>query len=188
MAVERPTYSVEMSTPPYEIRDYAPMLVAAVHVGGDRSDAVSAGFRLLAKYIFGDNRARDKIPMTAPVMQTPGHVIAMTAPVEQRSTETGWEVRFTMPAAYTLNTLPLPNDARIHILQVPRQRMAVVKFSGFWTDANLQSHAAQLLEWVTAQRLTALSAPTYAYYDPPWTPWFLRTIEVLVEIAPARPT
>lgn len=188
MAVERPTYSVDMSTPPYEIRDYAPTLVAVVHVGGDRGDAVSAGFRILASYIFGDNRAKGKIAMTAPVTQTPSHAIAMTAPVEQRSTDTGWEVRFTMPAAYTLNTLPLPNDSRVHIVQVPRQRMAVVKFSGFWSDANLQSHTSQLLEWVKAQRLTALSAPTYAYYDPPWTPWFLRTIEVLVAIAPAPPT
>lgn len=184
MAVERPRYSVEMSTPPYEIRDYAPTLVAVVHVGGDRSEAVSAGFRLLANYIFGNNRAAGKIAMTAPVTQSPGHAIAMTTPPLQQSTPSGWEVRFTMPATYTMNTLPMPNDARVQIVQVPRQRMAVVEFSGFWSDANLQSHAAQLLEWLKSRHFTALSAPAYAYYDPPWTPWFLRTIEVLVEIAP----
>ncbi len=184
MAVERPSYSVEMSMPPYEIRDYAPTLVALVHVGGDRSDAVSAGFRILANYIFGNNRTAGKIAMTAPVTQSPGHAIAMTAPVQQQSTQGGWEVRFTMPAAYTMTTLPMPNDARVQIVQVPKQRMAVVKFSGFWSDANLQSHAAQLLEWLKSRHFTALSAPAYAYYDPPWTPWFLRTIEVLVEIAP----
>jgi hypothetical protein len=187
MAIERPTYSVETSDPPYEIRDYAPTLVAVVHVDGDRSDAVSAGFRILAGYIFGDNRARGKIAMTAPVTQTRGQSIAMTAPVAQQSDASGWEVRFTMPAAYTIETLPTPNDGRVHIVQLPRQRTAVIKFSGFWSDSNLQSHAAQLLAWVKAQNLVATSTPTYAYYDPPWTPWFMRTIEVLVDIAPARP-
>ncbi len=187
MAVERPSYSVEISQSPYEIRDYAPTLVAVVHVEGDRSDAVSAGFRILANYIFGDNRAGGKIAMTAPVTQTRGHAIAMTAPVEQQSDPTGWEVRFTMPAAYTIDTLPTPNDRRVHIVQVPGQRLAVIKFSGFWSDANLQSHAAQLLAWLKARNLSASATPTYAYYDPPWTPWFMRTIEVMVEIGPARP-
>ena len=186
MAVERPHYSVETSQPPYEIRDYAPTIVAAVHVEGDRSEAVSAGFRILARYIFGGNQAQGKIAMTAPVTQTRGQAIAMTAPVAQQPDPTGWEVRFTMPAAYTIDTLPRPTDGRVHIVQVPGQRMAVIKFSGFWSDANLQSHAAQLSAWLKARHLTATSPPTYAYYDPPWTPWFMRTIEVMVDIAAAR--
>ena len=168
MAVERAKYSVEISEPPYEVREYDPMLVASVHVDGARSEAVSAGFRILAKYIFGDNRGNDKI--------------AMTAPVEQRSLASGWDVSFMMPAGYTTSTLPVPNDARVTPVPVPRHRAAVVKFSGFWTDANLQTHTAQLLQWVKLHRFVTVSPPTYAYYDPPWTPWFLRTIEVMVDI------
>jgi hypothetical protein len=59
--------------------------------------------------------------------------------------------------------------------------------AGFWSDSNLQAHQAQLSEFLNRHQLTALSAPTYAYYDPPWTPWFWRTNEVLVDIAAASP-
>jgi hypothetical protein len=170
MAVERPKYSVELSDPPYEVRDYAPTALAIVHVDGERSHAVNAGFRILANYIFGDNRAKDKI--------------AMTAPVKQQPIATGWDVSFTMPAAYAIGTLPAPNDSRVHLVQVPPRRVAVIKFSGVWSDDNLNSHETQLLRWVKAHKLVAIAAPTYAYYDPPWTPWFLRTIEVMVDVSP----
>jgi len=172
MAVERAKYSVELSDPPYEIRDYAPSIVASVHVDGDRGEAVSAGFRILANYIFGGNQPKGKIAMTAPVAQQP--------------TSRGWEVRFTMPAGYTLNTLPAPTDPRVHIAAVSAHRAAVISFSGFWSDANLGSHERKLLEWLKAHHLSATSAPTYDYYDPPWTPWFMRTIEVVVDIAPRQ--
>jgi DNA gyrase inhibitor GyrI len=168
MAVERAKYTVELSEPPYEVRDYDPMVVASVHVDGDRSNAVSAGFRILANYIFGNNQGNGKI--------------AMTAPVEQQSLASGWDVSFMMPAGYTMSTLPLPNDARVTRVPVPRHRAAVVRFSGFWSDANLQTHETQLLQWVKLHHLVAVASPTYAYYDPPWTPWFLRTIEVMVDI------
>jgi hypothetical protein len=173
MAVERAKYAVELNDPPYEIRDYAPSLVASVHVDGNRGEAVSAGFRILANYIFGGNQPKGKIAMTAPVAQQP--------------TPGGWEVRFTMPAAYTLNTLPAPADPRVHIAAMPAHRAAVISFSGFWSDTNLLAHEAKLLEWLKTQQLTATSVPTYDYYDPPWTPWFLRTIEVAVDIARRKP-
>ncbi len=186
MAVERPKYSVESSEPPFEVRDYGPTIVAVVHVEGARSAAVNAGFRILAGYIFGGNQTADKISMTAPVTQSAGQTIPMTAPVEQNVAQAGWEVRFTMPAAYTLGALPKPTDARVHLVSVPRRRMAAVTFSGFWSDSNLQSHQAQLRQFLQRHALIAVSAPTYAYYDPPWTPWFWRTNEVLVEITAAK--
>ncbi len=185
MATERPKYSVEFSEPPCEVRTYAPTIVASVHVSGSRDEAVSAGFRILARFIFGDNRAQEKIAMTAPVTQMAGTKIAMTSPVEQSKEGADWVVRFTMPAAYVLSTLPQPIDPRIQLLEVAPHRVAVVTFSGFWSDGNLQSHQAQLLQFLKSHQLTAVSAPVYAYYDPPWTPWFLRTNEVMVDIAAA---
>jgi hypothetical protein len=187
MAVERPKYSVELRETPCEVRDYAPSIVASVEVTGSREDAVNAGFRILAGYIFGDNQTQGKIAMTAPVTQSAGEPIAMTAPVEQTMTQNSWEVRFTMPAVYTLGTLPKPRDARVHLSVVPARRVAAITFSGFWSDSNLQSHQAQLLEFLKKHQLAAISAPVYAFYDPPWTPWFWRTNEVLIEVAAGRP-
>jgi hypothetical protein len=188
MAIERPQYSVELSDKPFEVRDYAPSIVASVEVGGSRDEAVNAGFRILAGYIFGDNQTQGKIAMTAPVTQSvAGEKIAMTAPVEQNMTQNGWEIRFTMPAAYTLGTLPKPRDARIHLVPVPAHRTAAITFSGFWSDSNLLSHRAQLLEFLKKHELQAVSAPVYAFYDPPWTPWFWRTNEVLIDVAARAP-
>jgi hypothetical protein len=185
MAVERASYSVELREPPYEIRDYGPTILAVVHVKGTRSDAVSSGFRILAGYIFGGNQRDGKIAMTAPVMQTADDAVTTPATDSQNGAPTGWNVQFMMPASYTMNTLPIPNDTRVHLLEQPRHRAAALTFSGFWSDSNLISHEAQLLRWIRVHELTATSAPIFAYYDPPWTPWFLRTIEVLVDIAPA---
>jgi hypothetical protein len=183
MAVEQPRYSVEFREPPFEVRDYAPAIVAEVHVTGDRNEAVSAGFRILAGYIFGDNPTQTKIAMTAPVTQSPSQGFPATGPIEQSGAAAGWDVRFTMPSAYRLETLPAPRDSRIHLLQLPARRVAVITFSGFWSDSNLQSHQAQLREFVEKHRFTALAAPVYAYYDPPWMPWLMRTNEVMSEIA-----
>jgi hypothetical protein len=183
MAIERPQYSAVTSEPPYELRIYPPSIVAEVHVKGARSEAVGAGFRILADYIFGGNVAKASSSMTSPVTQVRGESIAMTAPVEQQSVAGGWDVRFIMPAGYTLSNLPKPTDSRVHMVEIPRHRVAAIKFSGFWSDANLESHAALLEGWLKTKKLTATSPPCYAYYDPPWTPWFMRTIEVLVDVA-----
>ncbi len=183
MAVEQPRYSVEIREPPFEVRDYEPAIVAQVHVTGDRNEAVSAGFRILAGYIFGDNPKQTKIAMTAPVTQSPGQAFPATGPVEQSGAAAGWEVRFTMPASYELDTLPPPRDSRIHLLRLPGRRVAVITFSGFWSDSNLQTHQAQLQAFLEKHRFTALSAPVYAYYDPPWMPWLMRTNEVMADIA-----
>jgi SOUL heme-binding protein len=184
MAVERPSYRVELESKPFEVRDYPASIVAVVAVDGSRSEAVNAGFRILAAYIFGANQRSDKIAMTAPVTQRPGETIAMTAPVQQSAVAGRWEVRFTMPAAYTLESLPRPRDERIRLQPVPAHRMAVVSFSGFWSDANLTSHESSLADFIRARHLTPVAPAVFAYYDPPWIPWFLRTNEVQIEVAP----
>jgi hypothetical protein len=183
MAIEQPAYKLELDAKPFQIRDYAPLIVATVHVAGARSDAVNEGFRILADYIFGNNRKKSTIAMTAPVTQSASEKIAMTAPVTQSGGAGGWDVSFTMPASYTLQTLPEPNDARVHLVDVRERRVAVIVYSGFWSDANIASHQAQLQDFVRQRGLKAISPPIYAFYDPPWMPWFFRTNEVQIEIA-----
>lgn len=181
MAIERAKYSVVIRDAPFEIRDYSSAVVAVVVTDGSRGDAVSAGFRPLAQFIFGKNQQKTIIAMTAPVMQV-SRVVAEDAKVDPSTPS--WDVRFIMPSEYTLQSLPRPIDGRVHFEQMEPRRIAVVRFSGFWSDDNLRSHASQLLQWMKGRRLTAQSPPIYAYYDPPWTPWFMRTNEILIEIAP----
>lgn len=181
-SVETPDYNVERADGAVELRRYPGMVLASIRREGDRSRAVGGAFRPLADYIFAKSRGGDKIAMTAPVVQEP-EKIAMTAPVVQQSgADDAWTVSFIMPSGRSLADLPDP-AGDVTLREVPERRVAALRFSGRWTDANFETRAADLMAWVEAQDLTPLGPPEYAYYNDPFTPWFLRRNEVLVEVA-----
>jgi hypothetical protein len=184
MATEEPAFKVTLKSGALEVREYPPLIAAEVLVGGDRSQAVNAGFRLLAGYIFGGNIRRQSIAMTAPVVQAParGESIAMTAPVVQTGANGTWTVRFIMPRGYTLDTLPTPNDQRVHLIPLPAARMAVVRFSGLAHEPDIQQKTTELKAFVAAQQLVATGPASLARYNPPWTLWFLRRNEIMIPI------
>lgn len=122
----------------FELRDYPALVVAEVTVEGDQKEAASKGFRLLAGYIFGANKKRQSI--------------AMTAPVEQMQGASGtWVVRFTMPSAWTLQTLPIPNDSKVTLRATELSRLAVLRFSGLAKPEDVQSNTRELLAHVTSR-------------------------------------
>ena len=181
-SVETPDYTVERTDGAVELRSYPPLVLASVRREGDRSRAVGGAFRPLADYIFAKSRGGDKIAMTAPVVQEP-EKIAMTAPVVQEpGADDAWTVSFIMPTGRTLADLPDP-AGDVTLREVPERRVAALRFSGRWTDANFEARASDLMAWVEAQGLTPASPVEYAYYNDPFTPWFLRRNEVLVEVA-----
>lgn len=171
-----------------EIRAYDPMIAAEATTAGERGEAINEGFRILAGYIFGGNSGQQSIEMTAPVTQqagnSEGQKIAMTAPVTQEAgnNQNEWKVRFVMPAGYTLSSLPKPDDTRIKFIEIPAYKAAVIRFSGFNTDSNLTSHKAELMKWIEDNKITADGEPVYAFYNPPWTPPFMKRNEVMVKI------
>ena len=184
MAVEEPAFKQVLREGNFELRDYPAVVVAEVTVTGDQKEAASQGFRLLAGYIFGGNKRRQSIAMTAPVaQQAASEKIAMTAPVAQTQTTTGtWVVRFTMPSAYTLQTLPVPDDARVELRNIDPARFAVLRFSGLAQSGDVEERSSELLVQVTSRRLRALGSVSLAQYNPPWTLWFMRRNEVMVEV------
>ena len=173
-----------------EIRAYAPMILAEVTVAGDRDTAASRAFQILAGFIFGDNKTKAKVAMTAPVTQEPAasQKIAMPAPVTQTPVDAGsgeqlWNVAFMMPSKYTLETLPTPNDARIRIFETEPRRAAAIRFSGRWTQANMEKHAALLEGFLNERGVKTEGAPVYAFYDAPFKPFFLRRNEIIRYLA-----
>jgi hypothetical protein len=184
MATEEPKYTVRLTQGAFEVRDYAPQVRASVMVSGDRFVAANRGFGPLAEYIFGGNQPRQKIAMTTPVMQERrgGQKIAMTTPVMQEREGDAWTVSFVMPAAYDLEALPVPNNARVELNETPAKRMAVIRFSGFAPESTLDRKTAALRDFIRAQKLTPIGAPAYAFYNPPWTLPFMRRNEVMWEI------
>ena len=180
--VEQPKYYLVGSRGNIEIRDYAPMIVAEAEVSGDRRDAISKGFRIIADYIFGNNTTTQKVAMTAPVNQQGSEKIAMTAPVTQQGDGNTWRVRFIMPSSYTMETLPTPNNPAVELKEIGAKHYAVISFSGMAGEDSLQRRTKELNAFISAKNLTPLSAPTYAFYNPPWTLPFLRRNEMMVEI------
>jgi len=181
--VEQPKYKVVESDQSIEIRDYTPVIVAEADVSGERDKAIGEGFRIIADYIFGNNFSSQKVAMTTPVTQQASEKIAMTAPVTQQGEGNSWQVRFIMPASYTMETLPKPKNPAVKLKEIDGKRFAVIRFSGFAGEESLRRHTDQLTEFVRAKKLTAVATPTYAFYNPPWTLPFLRRNEVMIEVA-----
>jgi hypothetical protein len=188
MAIEEPKFSLIEKNGDFELRLYKPMIVAETYVDGSLSEASSAGFRLIAGYIFGGNKSRqgtspETITMTAPVTLEPSsQKIAMTTPVIVESKDARWHVNFVMPAGYTLNSLPIPNDSRVSLREIAEQKTAVIVFSGFVGEDKVKDKTAALFDWIRSRGLVAISSPQLARYNPPWTLPFLRRNEMLINV------
>jgi DNA gyrase inhibitor GyrI len=176
-----PSYSIIKKDGNIELREYGSILVAQVKVKGERYQAINDGFRQLAGYIFGGNHAEKQIAMTAPVSQEPVK-IQMTAPVIQQKIADEWIIRFVMPAHYTLNTIPKPDNKNIAILEIPARRYAVIRFSGRNTQENINTHEKLLEKYISDNRLKKNGEPSYAFYNPPWILPFLRRNEIMIAV------
>jgi hypothetical protein len=182
-AIEEAVYKVINADGKFEIRDYTTHILAETVVEGDFKEAGNAAFKRLFRYISGDNRSRDRVAMTAPVSQeSMGEKIKMTAPVGQQRLQEKWTVSFMMPASYTLETLPEPEDPMVTLRQVPARRIAVVYYSGFWSEKNYLRYKLELESWIKEKGFAIVGDPIWARYNPPFTPWFLRRNEILIPI------
>jgi len=183
MATEEPKYTVTKSDGDFEVRRYEPYIVAQTVVDTtDTDEGSNEGFRRIAGYIFGGNKVRQKIAMTAPVTTERSEKIAMTAPVITAKQAASTAVSFVMPSEYTMETLPVPDDTRVTLRQVPSRTMAVITFSGRWTDENFQEHTEELKQWIARQKLKIIGDPVIARYNPPFIPFFFRHNEVQIPI------
>jgi len=186
MAIEEPKYTVLEKTPPFELRAYAPMILAEVQVEGDLDEASSQGFRLIAGYIFGQNQVSEKIAMTVPVAveeQAPKSAkIAMTAPVNIESNAGKWTVSFVMPSEYTMESLPKPLNPRVQLRQIPAVKRAVIIFTGFNSENKVAEKTLELEEWMKSKNLQAVGVPKFARYNPPWSIPFLRRNEIMIDV------
>jgi len=180
---EEPKYETIARTGTLEIRQYAPRLAAETTAAGTEEEARTAGFKVLAAFIFGANQGKREIAMTAPVTQAASEKIAMTAPVAAQPSGAGqWVIRFTMPSNYTAETLPVPNDPAIRIVTVPGETLAVLRFSGSRGAEAVAEKRAELLAALPATGWIAAGDPVDMFYDPPWTLPSLRRNEVAVPV------
>ena len=185
MSLEQPEYTVVYKDGDIEYRQYEPYLVSETVIQNtdDYNDAGNEGFRRLFRYITGSNEGQAKIAMTAPVAQTPSsEKIAMTVPVQQGESAEGWRVAFMLPTEYTLDTAPVPTDERVQIKAMPGRLMAVLRYSGRWTESNFSNKQSALRDAIDGESIDKLGEFQSAFYNPPYTLPFMRRNEVMVEV------
>jgi hypothetical protein len=167
-----------------ELRRYAEHIEAEVNVVAESyREAVSKGFNLLAAYIFGSNVSQQNISMTTPVQTYQSQKIAMTTPVTVTG-EDRFTVAFIMPSEYSMTTLPLPKDERVHLAQVSEKHMGAIRFPGYFQSGKIHANKEDLAVWLDAKGFEIDGPFIIAGYNPPWVPGFLARNEVLVKVLP----
>jgi DNA gyrase inhibitor GyrI len=164
---ESAPYQVVRTNGLFEIRDYPAMQIVETPMASPNKDA-DGGFMRLFRYISGSNTANQKISMTTPVYMN-GSVSNST-------------MSFVLPADMKASDIPKPVDGSITVKELAPGRFAVLRFKGSRNAGNEKIALDKLQAWLTAEGLKSLATPIYGYFDPPWTPPFLRRNEVMLRI------
>ena len=88
-----------------------------------------------------------------------------------------------MPSGCALATLPEPVDPSVRFREIPARTVAALRYSGNWSEVRYLEKLGAPRGAMARAGLRAAGEPIWARYDPPFKPWFLRTNEILVEIA-----
>jgi len=164
---ETASYSVKRKDNDFEVREYPTLLVVETPTVR-ASDGTDGSFMRLFRYITGSNQQGQKIAMTTPVFMS-----------EQEANPT---MAFVLPKDYQVSNAPLPKDANVKISEIKSGLFAVLRFEGGRSLKNEYAATARLNQWLEAQHLKSTGKPIFAYFDPPWTPPFLRRNEVMVRL------
>jgi DNA gyrase inhibitor GyrI len=186
-SVEEAPYQTVLKENEFEIRDYAPFVVAQTRIDASYKEAGNKAFRKLFAYISGENESSAKIAMTAPVIaeskgQGQSEKIAMTAPVISEQDGEVWVYRFVLPKGFTVDSAPRPLNPDVTIAQTAPQRVATIRYSGRSTDKARVENTKALVKWIASEGLVQKSAPRWAGYNAPWTLPPLRRNEVLIDV------
>jgi hypothetical protein len=164
---ESAPYSVVRTDGKFELRDYPALTVVETPMPREAS-GTDGSFMRLFRFISGSNGAKEKI--------------AMTTPVFMAGSESNATMAFVLPSKMKLSAAPKPADAALTVRELAAGRFAVLRFSGRRKAGAEAAALARLREWLAQEKLSTTGAPVYAYFDPPWTPGFLRRNEVMLPV------
>jgi hypothetical protein len=182
---EEPRYDViDRIADRVEIRRYAPRLAADVELPAAGKAGRNEAFQLLFAYIAGANRTsasgNDSIAMTMPVEVRDVEQMAMTVPVQTSEANGTVRMRFFLPAKYRRENAPKPVDARVRLVTIPDETVAILQFSGSVDD--FAERQSDLISRLAGSRWRPIGAPYPLYYDAPFTLPFLRRNEAAVAV------
>ncbi len=164
-ATETPDYKVVRIDEKFEIRDYPALTVATTPMIDNGMDG---SFGQLFRFITGKNEGAEKIEMTSPVL---------IDTAKDKKT-----MSFIMPRTTVEKGVPKPAGESVSLGKVEAARFAVLRFAGGRTAKNEKEAIEKLTAWLEGQKIAGKGDAIFAYYDPPWTPVFLRRNEVMIRI------
>ena len=162
---ESAPYKVGRTDGKFELRDYPALTVVETPMTPSGKSA-DGSFMRLFRFITGGNEAKQKIAMTTPVFMS--------------GNDTNRTMAFVLPAKLKAAEVPRPADGAVTVRELQGGRFAVLRFSGGRSAKRESETLALLQNWLAAQGLKASASPVYGYFDPPWTPSFLRRNEVML--------
>jgi len=156
-----PEYTVLQKEGAFEVREYDQLRLVRTE-GGPRSNGA---FMQLFGYISGENESEERFSMTTPVIM--------------ERDETTRSMAFIVDS----ETTPRPRSEAVRLHNVERGVFAVYRFKGDATT-DVENEAEEALRaWMAKQSLLVEKQTFFAYYDPPWTPVWLRRNEVWLRVA-----
>ena len=155
-----------------ELRTYEACTVAEVSVQDSYSAAASNAFRPLFSYISKGNSQSQSIAMTSPV-------IASTA-TDINSTD--WQISFVMPAGMQVTDLPLPNESRVVLREVPREKCLALSFRGRATQGLSEEKEKRLRKLAEELKIALSSETRICRFDPPFKPGFMMYNEIVIPL------
>lgn len=170
MAIEQPDYDVIRREGDFELRHYAPMIVA---VSKETDLRGYSGFSNVFDYIQGNNTQQKKIAMTAPVIND----------LEAKALTTA----FVMPKAYTLNDLPSPRSTQMALEAKPERLVAALRFGGSVNATLVAKKQAELVDWIKTQGYFAVGSSQLARYNPLFIPGLFKRNEIWIDVQPLNP-
>ena len=169
VATETAEYKVIRKDGDVEIRDYPALTVATTPMSDGEMDG---SFGKLFRFITGTNAQSEKIAMTTPVL--------IDTAKDKRT------MSFVMPKNAVEKGVPRPSGESVSLGKIAAARFAVLRFGGGRTAENEEKALSKLKTWLEAEKFAVKGEPIFAYYDPPWTPVFMRRNEVMLRIEAGR--
>ena len=165
---ETQPYKIIKTEKEFEIRLYPSATMATISMNTNTyKELSSAGFKKLASFIFGGNKANKSIAMTTPVHMDINNTLS--------------SMSFVMPASYNKDNLPKPNDSTIIINTTAEEYAAAISFGGYANDEEIKKYAVKLESELKANGIEYHGNFRFLGYNAPYQ--FLgRKNEIIVSV------
>ena len=167
-SIETLSYRLLTEVEGVEIRSYSEHLLATVNTKSGFNRAGYLAFGDLFDYISGNNLDKQKIAMTAPVIQSP--------------TDKGWGVSFVMPEMLLSRGMPEPQSNRVVQEKIESRLMAAVQYSGSWRESKFLKNKEFLVKTIKKTDYRICGPILWARYNSPFSLPFMRRNEVIAKV------